>query len=61
MYSLMTEFKNGDNIVLTYIEHNSNYVPWYAFCKEIAPKFGMKITYRLVGFDKENGELDLED
>lgn len=61
MYSLMTEFKNGDNIVITYMEHNSNYVPWYAFCKEIAPKFGMKVTYRLVGFDKENGELDLDD
>ena len=29
MYSLMTEFKNGDNIVTTFMEHNSNYVPWY--------------------------------
>jgi cysteine desulfurase/selenocysteine lyase len=61
MYSLMTEFKDGDNIVTTYMEHNSNYVPWYALCKEIAPQFGRKIDYRIVQFDKETGELDLED
>lgn len=61
MYSLMTEFRDGDNIVTTYMEHNSNYVPWYALCKEIAPQFGRKIDYRIVKFDKETGELDLED
>lgn len=61
MYSLMTEFRNGDNIVTTYMEHNSNFVPWYALCKEIAPKFGLKIELRLVGFNKENGELNLDD
>lgn len=61
MYSLMTEFRNGDNIVLTYLEHNSNYIPWYALCKEIAPNFGIRIEYRIVGFDKESGELDLTD
>jgi cysteine desulfurase/selenocysteine lyase len=61
MYSLMTEFHDGDNIVTTYMEHNSNYVPWYGLCKEIAPSFGKKIEYRLVGFNKKTGELDLED
>ncbi len=61
MYSLMTEFEDGDNVVTTYMEHNSNYVPWYALCREIAPKFGKRIEYRVVGFDKESGELDLED
>lgn len=61
MYSLITEFRDGDNIVTTYMEHNSNYVPWYALCKEIAPKFGLNLEYRLVEFDKETGELDLED
>ena len=50
MYSLITEFRYGDNIVTTYMEHNSNYVPWYALCKEIAPKFGRNIEYRLVEF-----------
>jgi cysteine desulfurase/selenocysteine lyase len=60
MYSLMTEFKDGDNIVTTFMEHNSNYVPWYGLCKEILPKFGINVEYRIVKFDKETGELDLE-
>ena len=30
MYSLLTEFRDGDNVVTTMMEHNSNYVPWYA-------------------------------
>jgi len=60
MYSLMTEFKDGDNIVTTHMEHNSNFVPWYGLTKEILPKFGINVEYRLVKFDKETGELDLE-
>lgn len=60
MYSLMTEFKDGDNVVTTYMEHNSNYVPWYGLCKEILPKFGINVECRLVKFDKETGELDLD-
>ncbi|MBU2443926.1 MAG: aminotransferase class V-fold PLP-dependent enzyme [Nanoarchaeota archaeon] len=59
MYSLMTEFKNGDNVVTTLMEHNSNYVPWYGLCKEILPKFGINVECRLAKFDKETGELDL--
>ncbi len=59
MYSLMTEFKGGDNIVATLMEHNSNYVPWYGLCKEILPKFGINVECRLAKFDKETGELDL--
>ncbi|PIQ74436.1 MAG: cysteine desulfurase [Candidatus Portnoybacteria bacterium CG11_big_fil_rev_8_21_14_0_20_44_10] len=59
MYSLMTEFKDGDNVVTTLMEHNSNYVPWYGLCKEILPKFDVNVEYRLARFDKETGELDL--
>lgn len=59
MYSLMTEFKDGDNVISTFMEHNSNYVPWYGLCKEILSKFGVNVEYRLVRFDKETGELDL--
>jgi len=61
MYSLMTEFRSGDNVVTTFMEHNSNYVPWYGLCKEILPKFGINVELRLVKFDKETGQLDLED
>ena len=60
MYSLMTEFKDGDNVVTTLMEHNSNYIPWYGMCREILPKFGVHVECRLARFDKETGELDLE-
>ena len=60
MYSMMTEFRDGDNIVTTMMEHNSNYVPWFAMCQEILPKFGVNVEYRIVNFDPETGELDLE-
>ncbi len=59
MYSLMTEFNDGDNVVTTYMEHNSNFVPWYGLTKEILPKFGINVELRLVKFDKKTGELDL--
>jgi cysteine desulfurase/selenocysteine lyase len=60
MYSLLTEFRDGDNVVTTMLEHNSNYVPWYAMCREILPRFGRRVDYRLARFDPVTGELDLE-
>ncbi len=59
MYSLITEFKDGDNLVTTFMEHNSNYVPWYGLCKEILPKFGISVECRIAKFDKKTGQLDL--
>jgi cysteine desulfurase/selenocysteine lyase len=59
MYSLMTEFRAGDNVVTTMMEHNSNYVPWYALSREILPKFGRPIEYRIARFDPATGALDL--
>jgi cysteine desulfurase/selenocysteine lyase len=60
MYSLLTEFRDGDNVVTTTMEHNSNYVPWYAMCREILPRLGRRVEYRLARFDPGTGELDLE-
>ena len=60
MYSLLTEFRDGDNVVTTMMEHNSNYVPWYAMCREILPRMGRRVHYRLARFDPGTGELDLE-
>jgi cysteine desulfurase / selenocysteine lyase len=60
MYSLMAEFRSGDNVVTTMMEHNSNYVPWYAMCREMLPKFGRQVEYRLARFDRETGALDLD-
>jgi cysteine desulfurase/selenocysteine lyase len=59
MYSLMTDFRSGDNVVTTLMEHNSNYVPWYALCREILPAFGRRVEYRIAHFDPETGALDL--
>ncbi|MBU0637158.1 MAG: aminotransferase class V-fold PLP-dependent enzyme [Patescibacteria group bacterium] len=59
MYSLLTEFRDGDNVVTTFMEHNSNYVPWYGLSKEILPKFGISVECRIAKFDKETGQLDL--
>ena len=59
MYSLLTEFRDGDNVVTTAMEHNSNYVPWYGMCREILPRLGRRVEYRLARFDPVTGELDL--
>ena len=60
MYALMSEFRDGDNVVTTMMEHNSNYVPWYAMCTDILPRFGRRVQYRLARFDPTTGELDLD-
>jgi cysteine desulfurase/selenocysteine lyase len=60
MYALLTEFRDGDNVVTTLMEHNSNYVPWYAMCREILPRLGRRVDYRLARFDPRTGELDLD-
>ena len=60
MYSLMTEFRDGDNVVTTMLEHNSNFVPWYGLSHEILPRFGRRVECRFARFDPETGCLDLE-
>jgi cysteine desulfurase / selenocysteine lyase len=60
MYSLLTQFRDGDNVVTTLMEHNSNYVPWHALCREILPRFGRHVDVRLARFDPVSGELDLD-
>jgi cysteine desulfurase / selenocysteine lyase len=60
MYSLLTEFRDGDNVVTTLLEHNSNFVPWYALAREVLPRLGRRVECRVVRFDHETGELDLD-
>jgi len=60
MYSLLTGFRDGDNVVATRMEHNSNFVPWYAMCHDILPKFGRHVALRLARFDPASGALDLD-
>jgi cysteine desulfurase/selenocysteine lyase len=58
MYSLLTDVRDGDNVVTTMLEHNSNFVPWYALCREILPRFGRRVECRVARFDPATGELD---
>jgi cysteine desulfurase / selenocysteine lyase len=60
MYTLLTEFRDGDNVVTTLAEHNSNYVPWHGMAREILPRFGRRVQCRLARFDPVTGELDLD-
>jgi cysteine desulfurase / selenocysteine lyase len=60
MYGLLTGFRDGDNVVTTLMEHNSNYVPWHGLCREILPRFGRRVGCRLARFDPVTGELDLD-
>ena len=55
MYSLLTEFRDGDNIVTTMLEHNSNFVPWYGLCREILPRLGRNVELRVARFDHATG------
>ncbi len=59
MYSLLTEFRDGDNVVTTLMEHNSNFVPWHALTQEVLPRLGRRVECRLARFDHDTGELDL--
>jgi cysteine desulfurase/selenocysteine lyase len=60
MYSLLTEFRDGDNVVTTMLEHNSNFVPWHALAREILPRLGVNVELRIARFDRRTGELDLD-
>lgn len=60
MYSLQGEFRDGDNVVTTLMEHNSNFVPWYALSREILPRFGRRVECRVARFDHATGALDLD-
>lgn len=42
------------------MEHDSNYVPWFAMCNQILPRFGRRVALRLARFDPATGELDLD-
>jgi cysteine desulfurase/selenocysteine lyase len=60
MYSLLTEFRDGDNVVTTHLEHNSNFVPWFGLCRDIMPAVGRQVDCRLARFDPATGSLDLD-
>ena len=52
-YSLLTDLKKGDEILLTQMEHHSNLVPW----QQLAKRFGLNLKF--IEIDKD-GILNLE-
>jgi cysteine desulfurase/selenocysteine lyase len=58
MRGMAGQFRHGDNVVTTKLEHNSDYVPWYGLQQSLA-NFGKHIDVRVVDFDPETGELDM--
>jgi cysteine desulfurase/selenocysteine lyase len=60
MYPMLSELRDGDNVVTTMLEHNSNFVPWHAMCRELLPRFGRRVELRLTRFDLATGALDLD-
>ena len=57
--SLRPEFKDGDNIVTTALEHNANFVSWKAGLIPELAQYGRNIELRIVDFDHKTGELDI--
>ncbi len=53
-YSIEDQLQPGDLILLSYLEHHSNIVPWQILAK----RKNLKITFIEI---KENGELDMAD
>jgi len=47
------QFRPGDEIVITVMEHHSNLVPWQVFCQEVS------LRLRVAGL-REDGTLDLD-
>lgn len=45
--------KAGDEVIVSELEHHSNYVPWFLLCQRKGA------TFRVIPFD-QNGDLDLE-
>jgi selenocysteine lyase/cysteine desulfurase len=43
MYTLFTDFRDGDNVVTTLMEHNSNYLP-YAYRRSVALKNALRVA-----------------
>ena len=54
------QVRSGDNIVVTALEHNSNYVPWVELKATLAD-FGREVDIRIVPFDLKTGELNMSE
>lgn len=53
-------FQSGQNVVTTYLEHNSNYLPWKELC-DFFRVWEQDVELRLVNVDSKTGLLDMKD
>lgn len=55
------QIRDGDNIVITELEHSSNAGPWIGLVASLAKcQFPVGVELRLARFDMETGELDYD-
>ncbi len=59
-YEGFPRIKSRQNIVTTYLEHNSNHLPWRELTTFLKG-YGVKVDLRLVDVDRKTGELDMKD
>jgi cysteine desulfurase/selenocysteine lyase len=58
MRMIQDDVYDGDNIVVTRLEHNSNYVPWYGLQQFLLKRrHPINLEVRVVNFEPETGEL----
>jgi len=62
MRIVQEDVRDGDNIVVTRLEHNSNYVPWYALQQFLAKRaHPINIEIRVVNFEPGTGSLNMSE
>lgn len=59
MRGVEQEIRDGDNIVVTGLEHNSNYVSWYGL-QQLLKRRGINIEMKITPFNHQTGEVDMK-
>jgi len=61
MGCLYEEFRDGDNVVISRLEHSSNHAPWTGLQSRLAAReHPVNVDVRFVNFGLRTGELDMD-
>lgn len=55
-----SRFRSGENVVITQLEHNSNYLPWRELVQFLLG-WGVSVELRIARVNRESGEVDMAD